>query len=274
MAGHTGEVVSAEGKSRVKPVPAIRAGEMPRSEKPQAVGVEVRREVPPRSLPNYRVEPPDLLSITVPKLVPRGPYRIDFYDVLQIRAVGTLPDQPIDGFFLVEAGGIVTLGPAYGKVKIVGMTVENAKDAIVRQLKIYMEQPEVSVQLARTAGTPPVTDEYLVCPDGTINLRQYGSLKVAGKTVAEICADLTKYLSRYFESPDVGVEVKQFNSKVFYVITEGAEQGDNIRRVPWYRQRHGARRLGRGQRSFPEYPARRSGSPGRPRTRRRERPAG
>ena len=95
-----------------------------------------------------------------------------------------------------------------------------------------LAKPEVSVQLARTAGTAPVTGEYLVGPDGTINLRQYGTLHVAGKTVTEIRVELNKHLSQYFDSPDASVEVRQFNSKVFYVITEGAGMGDNIRRVP------------------------------------------
>jgi len=44
--------------------------------------------------------------------------------------------------------------------------------------------------------------------------------------------ELNKYLSQYFDSPDAAVEVRQFNSKVFYVITEGGGIGDNIRRVP------------------------------------------
>ena len=88
------------------------------------------------------------------KLVPLPPYRIDIYDVLQIRVLGTLLDQPIDGFFLVEGEGIVSLGPAYGTVRVVGMTIEEATEAITRKLQEVLAKPDVSVQLARTAGTP------------------------------------------------------------------------------------------------------------------------
>ena len=95
-----------------------------------------------------------------------------------------------------------------------------------------LTKPDVSVQLARTAGTQPITGQYLVAPDGTINLRQYGLLYVAGKTVTEIRNDLRKHLSQYFDSPEVSVDVIAYNSKVFYVITEGAGLGDNVRRVP------------------------------------------
>jgi polysaccharide export outer membrane protein len=201
-------------------------------QRPAPPEMEPPRELSMVSLPAYRVEPPDILMIEMLKMVPLPPYRVDIYDVLQIRVLGTLPDQPIDGFFLVEGEGIVTLGPAYGRVHVAGMTVEEASEAIATKLKLVLAKPEVSVQLARTSGTAPVSGEYLVGPDGTVNLRQYGTLHVAGKTVTEIRVELNKYLSRYFDSPDASVDVRQFNSKVFYVITEGAGMGDNIRRVP------------------------------------------
>ena len=39
-------------------------------------------------------------------------------------------------------------------------------------------------------------------------------------------------MSQYFDSPEVAVDVIAYNSKVFYVITQGAGLGDNVRRVP------------------------------------------
>jgi polysaccharide export outer membrane protein len=204
----------------------------PTLKQPMPPALEPPREISMVSLPSYRVEPPDILTIEMLKMVPLPPYRVDIYDVLQIRVLGTLLDQPIDGFFLVESEGIVTLGPAYGRVRVAGMTIEQATETISNKLKEVLQRPEVSVQLARTAGTAPVGGEYLVGPDGTINLRQYGTLPVAGKTITEIKLDLQKHLAQYFDSPEVAVDVRQFNSKVFYVITEGAGLGDNIRRVP------------------------------------------
>jgi polysaccharide export outer membrane protein len=204
----------------------------PTLKQPMPPALEPPREISMVSLPSYRVEPPDILTVEMLKMVPLPPYRVDIYDVLQIRVLGTLLDQPIDGFFLVEAEGIVTLGPAYGRVRVAGMTIEQATEAITNKLKEVLQRAEVSVQLARTAGTAPVGGEYLVGPDGTINLRQYGTLPVAGKTITEIKLDLQKHLAQYFDSPEVAVDVRQFNSKVFYVITEGAGLGDNIRRVP------------------------------------------
>ena len=190
------------------------------------------REIAKISLPAYEVEPPDLLSIEMLKLIPLPPYRVDIFDVLQIRAMGATPQEPIEGFYLVEAEGIVTLGPTYGRVRVAGMTIEEATDAIRKQLSLTLAHPDVSVQLSRAAGLPPITGDYLVGPDGTINLKEYGTLFVAGRTVVQIRHDLEQHLKQYFDSPEVGVEVRQFNSKVFYVITEGAGLGDNIRRIP------------------------------------------
>ena len=205
----------------------------PSLQRPVPPAMEPPRELSMMSLPAYRIEPPDILQIEMLKLVPLPPYRIDIYDVLQIRVLGTPSDQPINDFFLVESEGIVTLGPAYGTVRLAGMTVEEAAAAMGRKLKdVGLMNPDVSVQLARTAGTQPLTGQYLIGPDGTINLRQYGMLHVAGKTVTEVRLGLQKHLAQYFDSPEVSVDVIAYNSKVFYVITEGAGMGDDVRRIP------------------------------------------
>ena len=44
------------------------------------------------------------------KLVPLPPYRAEVFDVLQIRVANTLPDQPIDNYFMIEAEGTINLG--------------------------------------------------------------------------------------------------------------------------------------------------------------------
>jgi polysaccharide biosynthesis/export protein len=193
--------------------------------------MEPPREKSMISLPAYRVEPPDILQVEMLKMVPLPPYRIESYDVLQIKAVGTILDQPIDNFYLVEGEGTVNVGPAYGTVRVGGMTVEEATKAITAKLKEILSAPEVSVQLARTAGTQPVTGQYLVGPDGTVNLRTYGVVHVAGKSVTDIKVALQKHLAQFFDSPEVSVDVLGYNSKVYYVITDGAGQGDSIKRL-------------------------------------------
>lgn len=207
---------------------------------PVPPGMEPARELSMVSLPAYRIEPPDLLRIDVPKLVPLPPYRIEPYDALEINVIGTLLDQPINNYYLVEGEGTVNLGPAYGTARVAGMTLEEAQAAIDAHLRKVLKNPVVSVRLARASGMQPIatpTDRHgnligwAVGPDGTVNLRQYGSVEVAGLTLGEAKAAIEKHLSQHFDSPQASVGVVNYNSKVFYIITEGANAGDQIVRV-------------------------------------------
>lgn len=201
-------------------------------EQPVPAPIEPPRELAKICLPAYQIEPPDLLQIEVIKLVPKPPYHIEVYDVLQIQVVGTLPEEPIDGFYLLEGEGTINLGPAYGTVRVAGMTITQATAAVTEQLRQVLREPVVSVQLARTAGTQPISGVYLVGPDGTINLRTYGVVHVSGKTLAEARAAVEKRLGESFDNPEVTVDMAGYNSKVYYIITEGASLGDNVVRVP------------------------------------------
>ena len=195
--------------------------------------LEPPRELAKASLPVYRVEPPDVLQIEVLKLVPLPPYRIETLDVLQISGAGTLPEQPIAGYFLVDAEGLVDLGPGYGSVRVVGLSIADARRAIETHLRnLSLKSPQVSLQLARTSGVQAVSGNYLVASDGTINLRQYGLVHVSGMTLVEAEAAIERQLSGFFETPRVSLDVVAYNSKVYYIVTEGAGMGDNIVRVP------------------------------------------
>jgi protein involved in polysaccharide export with SLBB domain len=184
------------------------------------------------SLPAYVVEPPDILLIDAIKLVPKPPYRIEPLDVLQILVVGTLLDQPITGQFPVNPEGQVDLGPSYGKVRISGQTLDEAQRTIVTHLKGVLRAPEVSVSLFQTSGQQIVQGEHLVAPDGTVNLGTYGRVYVAGMTIDQVKTAIETNLGQYLENPRVSVDVFAYNSKVYYVITEGAGFGDNVVRVP------------------------------------------
>jgi serine/threonine protein kinase/protein involved in polysaccharide export with SLBB domain len=183
------------------------------------------------SLPAYRIEPPDVISIEMLKLIPLPPYHAETFDVLHIHA-NALPDQPIDSNYLVEAEGTINLGPTYGTVRVKGMTIPEIKTTLNKWLMKWLRDPQVSVQVTRVTGAQPVSGQYLVGPDGTINLRRYGIVHLAGKTVPEARAALQKHLAQHFDSPEVSVEVVAYNSKVYYVITQLAGQGDSVRRLP------------------------------------------
>ncbi len=203
----------------------------PRLEPPLPEALQPGREMSKVSLPAYRIEPPDIISIEMLKLIPLPPYRAEIFDVLQIHAFA-LPDQPIDNYFIVEAEGTINLGPTYGSVRVAGMTIDEVKAALNKWLRQWLRDPQVSVQLARVSGAQPVTGQYLIGPDGTVNLRQYGVVHIAGKTVTEARIAIQEHLKQYLDSPELSVDVVAYNSKVYYVITQGAGVGDNVRRLP------------------------------------------
>jgi polysaccharide export outer membrane protein len=184
------------------------------------------------SLPRYRVAPPDILIIQAVRLFPKDPYYIQTSDFLQIVVPGTPVDQPIAGTFQVDSGGRVNLGATYDSVVVAGMTLDEAQQAIARQLSRLIPNPQVSVSLLQASGLQQVAGEHLVGPDGYINLGVYGSVYVSGMTVDEARAQIERKLADYMDQPKVSVDVLIYNSKFFYIITEGAGFGDNVVRIP------------------------------------------
>jgi len=205
---------------------------------PPPVGESVPTEKDKSSLPSYTIEPPDILYIEALRVVPKPPYHIQPSDELQIIVEGTPDTAPIfsgtpnfRGFF-VDPDGRVELGPRYGKVKVGGLTVDEATATIRDFLKQTVAEPEVSVNLVSTTGLQPVSGEHLVSPDGTVNLGTYGLVYVAGMTLEEAKLAIEGQLGKFLDSPKVSPSVFAYNSQVYYVVTQDAGSGDNIARLP------------------------------------------
>ncbi len=269
----------------------------------------VPRELSKTVLPAYSIEPPDILAIDAVHVVPREPYFLRTLDVLEInlersaldllqpgdvaaiQVPGAFADAPIDGFYPVQPSGVVDLGVAYGPVKISGLTIEKAKEAIERHLRgklreplatvglaemgqpiqgtypvqiggvvnlgvpygsvrvgglsvedaqaaiqqhlnQFFTSPRVSVTLVEVAGLQEIAGEHLVGPDGTVTLGNYGSVSVVGLTLDEAKIAIERHLAQFLESPEVAVSVFAYNSKVYYIVTQGAGLGDGVYRFP------------------------------------------
>jgi polysaccharide export outer membrane protein len=52
-------------------------------------------------------------------------------------------------------------------------------------------------------------------------------------TLDEARAAIERHLSQFLDSPEVSVNVFAYNSKVYYIVTQGAGLGDNVVRVPF-----------------------------------------
>ena len=176
--------------------------------------------------------PPDILVIQAVRLFPKSPYYLQTSDFLQIVVPNSLIDQPIASTFQIDSAGMVNLGPAYDSVKLSGLTVDEAHEAVAKHLSRLIDQPQVSIALLQASGLQQVAGEHLIGPDGHINLGVYGSVYVSGLTVDEARMAIEQKLSEYLDQPKVSVDVLIYNSKFFYVITEGAGFGDNVLRIP------------------------------------------
>lgn len=78
---------------------------------------------------------------------PPQPHKIAPGDILNIWVSFAIPDQPINGPYLVEPDGQLTLGPAYGRVNVKGLTFEEAEKVVTEKLSETLRNPEVSITL-------------------------------------------------------------------------------------------------------------------------------
>ncbi len=193
---------------------------------------DIPRELNKVSMPTYVIEPPDILQIEAIRTVPLPPYKIEPLDSLVIQVDG-LPPGEIEGIYPVEPEGTVNFGLTYGSVRLTGMTLEQAKAAIEKHLKsVGVKEPKAAVSVAQARGLQQITGQHLVRPDGTVGLGSYGSVYVAGLTLNDARAAIEKHLSNYLLDPEVSVDVLAYNSKVYWVILDGAGYGEQIVELP------------------------------------------
>jgi polysaccharide export outer membrane protein len=153
-------------------------------------------------------------------------------DSLAIQVTETLPNEPIQGIITVDPEGTINLGSAYGSVRVVRKTLEEAKAEIEKYLKTILKNPKVTLALAQSHAMQQIRGEHLVRPDGTVSLGNYGSVRVTGLTIPEAKKAIEEQLGKYLWEPEISVDISGFNSKVFYVIVNLAGAGLQIVRLP------------------------------------------
>ncbi len=193
---------------------------------------DVPRELSKLTLPEYIVEPPDILQIDALQVVPLSPYHIKPLDALGIRVPKALVDEPIANVYSVDPDGTVNLGLTYGKVKVIGMTLDEARKAIEKQLSTILKEPRTEVNLVESRAMQQIRGPHLVRPDGTVSLGIYGSVQVTGMTLTEVKHAIEAHLSAFLQSPEVSVDVAAYNSKVFYVVYDQGGSGQQVYRLP------------------------------------------
>ena len=108
--------------------------------------------------------------------------------------------------------------------------------------------PQTKGQPATVISPQPISGQHLVRPDGTVNLGIWGTLPVSGLTTDQIRENVKNFVFNQMKTlpyikekgtevddPNklfVVVDVIAYNSKAYYVITDGAGYGEQIYRFP------------------------------------------
>ena len=190
------------------------------------------RELLKASHPAYVIEPPDVLQLDLIAAVPKPPYKIRALDVVGVSVPNALPGSPVAGAFSVGPDGTIDLGPPYGSVEIVGLTLSEARAVVEQHLSKQVKVPAVSVSLVQTRAGQQVRGPHLVRADGTVGLGTFGAVSVVGLTVAQAKAAIEEQLGGFFLNPEVSLDVIGYNSKIYYVVFEYGTAGQQVVRLP------------------------------------------
>ncbi len=193
------------------------------------------REYSKTTMPPYVLEPPDVVVVEGIDLIPKPPYKIRPLEGLTIRLLNedVLKRFMVDDTFTVDLDGTVNLGEFYGRVRVAGLSLEAATDAITKQIAKILPDPQVYLALATPRTAPPVSGDYLIGQDGTVNLGPYGNVLIAGLALKEAKEAIELHLSQFLLEPEVSISVSGYNSKFYYVIFEaGGSTGLSMSKNP------------------------------------------
>lgn len=211
---------------------------------PKPAGTPAFRDVPKEaaksSLPQYFLEPPDIITVEAIHLVPKDPYVLRTFDVIALDVLGTTDEEPIFGNYSIEPGGVVQLGGAYGAVKVEGLSLKDTELAITRHLTQSpdnpagrLKNPVVSARLIRMSDIEQIANQHMIGPDGYITLGSYGRVYINGLTIPECREAIEFHLSKALQHPQIAVDVYSYNSKDYYVIFQSAALGEQVFRFPY-----------------------------------------
>lgn len=196
------------------------------------VSQAIPREQAKVTMPDYIIEPPDILTIETIGLIPKLPYKLRPLDVVTVFSAGLPDDIELAGEYTIQPNGTIQLGHALGLMPAAGKSVSQLQTELIGKLKETYREPEVWITLSQMGAQQQIAGEHLVAPDGKVNLGIYGRVRVVGLTIEEARLAIQDHLSQSLENPEIAVDVLGYNSKVYYVITQGAGLGDQVIILP------------------------------------------
>lgn len=168
----------------------------------------VPTELNPVSLPEYVIEPPDVITI----------------------------EARLKEITKEESDRLAELRKELRKADLPADT----RKQLEGELKQRLENPDYS-GATRELDYNPIQNQFQVKPDGTVYLGAYGSVQVAGLTQNQARLAIRSVLARQINYAEGGtiedrllvlVDVTGYNSKKYYVITDGAGAGERMYQFP------------------------------------------
>jgi polysaccharide export outer membrane protein len=147
--------------------------------------------------------------------------------------IDKMPRKPsgVESLPATEVEALPATGPAMGMGD--GVPREQAKIALPSYI---IEPPDVLlIESTQALRDQPIRGQHLVRPDGTVGLGIYGSVLVAGMTLEQARLAIANQIALRVRDLDVRnlyVDVLAYNSKVYYVITDGGGYGEQVYRFP------------------------------------------
>ncbi len=194
---------------------------------------EIPRELCKSTIPEYLIEPPDILTIDAVRLLPRQPYSLHPLDTLAVQVMNSENESLFQASVAIDPSGRLPLGPQFGYVEVEGRTIEEVRDIVSRRVAETYADPLVTVDIVQLELLQQIAGEHLVKPDGKIGLGVYGQVRVAGMSIPQATDAIETHLRQYLDDPKVAIDVFAFNSKFYYVISEGGGLGDQVDRFPF-----------------------------------------
>jgi polysaccharide export outer membrane protein len=155
--------------------------------------------------------------------------------LIQVPAAGAVPRE-LDMVNLPE----YVIEPP--DVLIINAVIRNPKDRKPAEGEDKKPNPAGLDETVRSLPIQPVYGPYAVRPDGTVFLGVYGSVPVAGCTLPQAAQAIRSALARQVDRESTGgikeesllvvVDVSEYNSKSYYVITDGGGAGEQVFRFP------------------------------------------
>jgi polysaccharide export outer membrane protein len=163
-----------------------------------------------------------------------------------------IPPRPVpgqaEGMVMTEGPGPGCAAPGAGMAGPAGPPPHECGKVTLPTYVI--EPPDILiVESTLSLRDQPVRGQHLVRPDGTISLGIYGTVRVAGLTLEQAKIAIWEVLSQRVPTPEIidpdtkkrlrvdplqnlYVDVLAYNSKWYYVITDGGGYGEQVVRLP------------------------------------------